>query len=223
MEKMNSRNCISTLFFKNSTELAKSSSSTLQLNHQQKLFVAAIIGPVKEQLTNLTSLVIKSAVTKAEILICLKTVLSHSSFCSCENISNVPSVMFSDSDITKSFSTGKIKCAYYMNFGIAPYFKDLLLQELKSSKCIVVSYDESVNTILEEKQMDILDSFNETTELVETRYFDSTFFKRLNSTNLLQKLIESLSSLSHLNELQLSMDGLFYVNLDVLKQQKIQS
>ena len=88
-----------------------------------------------------------------------------------------------------------------MNFGIAPYFKDLLLEELKSSKCIVVSYDESVNTILEEEQMDIFDSFNETTELVETRYFDSTFFKRLNSTNLLQKLIESLSSLSHLNEL----------------------
>ena len=88
-----------------------------------------------------------------------------------------------------------------MNFGIAPYFKDLLLEELKSSKCIIVSYDESVNTILEEEQMDILDSLNETTELVETRYFDSTFFKRLNSTNLLQKLIESLSSLSHLNEL----------------------
>ena len=88
-----------------------------------------------------------------------------------------------------------------MNFGIAPYFKDLLLEELKSSKCIVVSYDESVNTILEEEQMDIFDSFNETTELVETRYFDSTFFKRLNSTNLLQKLIEFLSSLSHLNEL----------------------
>ena len=48
--------------------------------------------------------------------------------------------------------------------------------------------------------------FNETTELVETRYFDSTFLERPNGTNLLQKLIESLSSLSHSNILQLLRD-----------------
>ena len=58
--------------------------------------------------------------------------------------------------------------------------------------------------------------FNETTELVETRYFDSTFLKRPNSTSLLQSLL-NLSSLSHSNVLQLSMDGP-HVNLDVLKQ-----
>ena len=66
--------------------------------------------------------------------------------------------------------------------------------------------------------MDILVRlFNETTELVETRYFDSTFLKRPNSTNLSQKLIKSLSSLLHSNVLQLSVDGP-NANLDVLKQ-----
>ena len=64
--------------------------------------------------------------------------------------------MFSDSDIAKKFSIGKTKCGYYINFGIAPYFKELLLEELKSSKYIVVSYDENLNTILEEEQIDIL-------------------------------------------------------------------
>ena len=58
--------------------------------------------------------------------------------------------------------------------------------------------------------------FNETTELVETRYFDPTFLKRPNSTSLLQSLL-NLSSLSHSNVLQLSVDGP-HVNLDVLKQ-----
>ena len=90
-------------------------------------------------------MVIESAITKVEILWCLKTVLSHSSFRSCENISNHFSVMFSDSDIAKSFSVGKTKCTYYINFGIAPYFKDLLLEELKSSKYFVVSDDEILN------------------------------------------------------------------------------
>ena len=94
----------------------------------------------------------------------------------------------------------------------------MLLEELKSSKHIVVSYEESLNTILEEEQMDILVRlFNETTELVETRYFDSTFLKHPNSTNLLQKLIKSVSSLLHSNVLPLSMDGP-NANLDVLKQ-----
>ena len=124
--------------------------------------------------------------------------------------------------LQKKFSIGKTKCGYYINFGIVPYFKDLLLEELKSSKYIVVSYDENLNTILEEEQIDILviyreRFFNETTELGETRCFDSTFPKRPNSTNLLQKLVESLSSLSHSNVLQLSMDGP-NSNLDVLKQ-----
>ena len=212
LEKINSKNSMSTLFFKNSGELKKVIVTTPPAE-------AACTNSHKScsQTNNLTSLLLKSTVTKAEILWCLKTVLSHSSFRSCENISKLFSVMFSDSDIAKSFSLGKTKCAYFINFGIAPYFRDLLLKELKSSKYIVVSYDESLNAFLEEEQMDILVRFfNETTKLVETRYFDSTFLKRPNSANLLQKLIESLSSLSHSNVLQLSMDGP-NVNLDVLK------
>ena len=56
------------------------------------------------------------------------------------------------------------------------------------------SYDESLNTILEVEQMDMLIRFfSETIELVETRYFDSTVLKCRNGTNLLHKLlIESL-------------------------------
>ena len=58
------------------------------------------------------------------------------------------------------------KCTYYINFGIAPYFKDLLLEEIKSAKFIVVSYDETLNTILKKEQIDILVRFlNENLEL----------------------------------------------------------
>ena len=173
MEKMTNRNAISTMFFKNSTELNKdvgakpSTEIACSSNHRSC-----------KTTTNTTSLVIKSAVAKAEILWCLKTVLSHPSFRSCENISSLFSAMFSDSDIAKSFSIRKTKGAYYINFGIAPYFKDLLLDLLSNKRFII---------------------------------------KRPSSTNLLQKLIEPLSSFSHSNVLQLSMDGP-NVNLDVLKQ-----
>ena len=203
LEKINGKNSMSTLFFKNSGELKKVLVTTPA--------EAACTNSHKScsQANNLRSLLLKSTVTKAEILWCLKTVLSHSSFHSGENISKRFSVMFSHSDIAKSFSLGKTKCAYFTNFGIALYFRGLLLKELKSLKYIVVSYDESLNAFLEEEQMDTLVRFfNETTKLVETRYFDSTFLKRPNSANLLQKLIGSLSSLSHSNVLQLSVDVL---------------
>ena len=177
MEEMNNRNSISTLFFKeNQNQVSfypfvvhEISAFFIELN---KDVVAKPFTEIAcssncrscKTTTNLTSLVIKSAVTKAEILWCLKTVLSFSLFHSCENILNLFSVVFSDSDTAKSFSVRKTTCAYYINFGIAPYFKDLLLEKLKSSKYIVVSYDDSLNTILEEEQMDILVRFfNETT------------------------------------------------------------
>lgn len=104
------------------------------------------------------------------------------------------------SDIPKSFSVGKTTCAYYINFSFLSYFKDLLLDELKSSKYIVLSYDESLNTILEEDQIDTLVTFFiETTELVEIRYFDSTF----SNVSIVLIVYRSLSNLSHLCFIQM--------------------
>ena len=42
---------------------------------------------------------------------------------------------------------------------------------------------------------------------VETRYFDSRFFKRLNADNILSELLNSISNLPEKNILVLSMDG----------------
>ena len=65
--------------------------------------------------------------------------------------------------------------------------------------------------------MDIgLRYFNDDTGLVETKYFDSAFLKRLNSENLHEKLLQSLSDLKLEKLLQISMDG-SNVNWDVLK------
>ena len=87
---------------------------------------------------------------------CLKIALSHSLLRSYENISNLFSVIFSDSDIAKSFSVGKTKCEYYINFGIAPYFR-FIIREIQVYKILCCFYDESLNTILEEEEMDIID------------------------------------------------------------------
>ena len=125
--------------------------------------------------------------------------------------------MFPDSKIANVFSLGRTKCGYYTNFGIAPYLKDLLISKVKASPIYAASYDESLNRVFQEEQMDIhLRYFNEETQMVESRYLDSPFVKRPNSGNLHNELLNSLSMVGAEKLIQISMDGP-NLNWDVLK------
>ena len=84
--------------------------------------------------------------------------------------------MLPDSTIAKSFQLVADKTSYITNYGIAPYFKGLLIDSLEKSDCFVVSFDESLN-VLQSCEMDSLlrylisDDFT-----VKIRYYDSRFF-----------------------------------------------
>ena len=82
---------------------------------------------------SLDEITFPGAVTNAEITWCLKTVASHFSFRSCEDIKNVFSWMFPDSKIADQFTLGKTKCAYTINFGLAYYYKNLLQSDILAS------------------------------------------------------------------------------------------
>ena len=81
--------------------------------------------------------------------------------------------MFGDDDAIKHFSVSKAKCPYLVNFGLAPYFKDKLLLVIKVLPFYSVLFDESMNLVLQEEQMDIHIRFWDSENyLVKTRYFD---------------------------------------------------
>ena len=98
LEKMNNRNSISPLFSRNSIELNRaviakpSTEIPCSSNHRSG-----------KTATNLTSFVLTIAVTKAEILWCLKTAVSHSLFHLCETISSI------FSDIVSSIFTATLR------------------------------------------------------------------------------------------------------------------
>ena len=69
--------------------------------------------------------------------------------------------MFPDSKIAQNFQLGPDKLKYICNFGIAPYFKDVLKETLKKSDLYVICFDESLNDVIQSCQMDVL-----------IRYFD---------------------------------------------------
>ena len=94
-----------------------------------------------------SSFVTKFALTKehhkAEIIWALKSVMSHFSYNSTHDITDVFKAMFPDSSIAQQMSCGLTKLSYLISFGIAPYFRELLLSNLKQTSCFVVSFDES--------------------------------------------------------------------------------
>ena len=127
---------------------------------------------------------------KAEICWALESLLSNYSFNSCSTKTELFEAMFIDSTIAKQFSVGKTKCAYYLTYGMAPYFKGCFLQSLKEVPLYAESFDESYNNVLRQGQMYLqVRYWNSEKERVDVHYSNSSFMGKLVAVDLLRKKI----------------------------------
>ena len=62
--------------------------------------------------------------------------------------------MFPDSSIAQKFTFGKTK-ASYITHGLAPYFHDLVYNSVLQPDHIVACFDESLNEVVKEGQMNL--------------------------------------------------------------------
>ena len=126
----------------------------------------------------------------------------------CENLNELFQAMFSDNKIAESFKLGKTKCGYFINYGLEPFSKMNLIKSIKDSPFFAASFDESLNRINQDEQMDVhIRYWDNEKGLVKTNYLDSRFVFRPNADNLHDELHNALQSLPEKNMLQLSMDG----------------
>ena len=88
-------------------------------------------------------------VLDAETRCYLKLIESHSSYRSCLDLSRLFRKMFPDSEIASKFKLSKTKSSYIISHGIALY------HPLASPFYYSLSYDESLNTLLQNEQMDV--------------------------------------------------------------------
>ena len=63
--------------------------------------------------------------------------------------------MFPDSRIASRFQCGERKANYLATFGIAPYFQKHLLLRARDAGDYVIMFDESLNDVLQVKQLDV--------------------------------------------------------------------
>jgi hypothetical protein len=152
--------------------------------------------------------VIKDDVTKAEIRWAINCVTKHQSYRSCDGVADLFRSMFPDSSIANQFSMGRDKITYYVVFGLSPFFLQEVFNQLKLCDSFVVSFDESLNGVLQKEQMDIIVRFwDDTAQQVQTKYIGSAFVGRCRAEDLLLHLKNTLNGLDLKKIVQLSMDG----------------
>ncbi|KAJ8375217.1 hypothetical protein SKAU_G00057970 [Synaphobranchus kaupii] len=142
----------------------------------------------------------------AEVMWTLKTMDSHYSYSSCANTGKLFRAMFPDSEIAAKFSCGETKCAYLTTFGIAPYFKWLVVREVSRQAGYVMMFNESLNKALQLKQMDLHVRIWDGGEM-KTRYIGSEFLGHATAQDIVERMQNMLSETGMKNLVQLSMDG----------------
>ena len=100
--------------------------------------------------------VTEMAKTKALVVWLLKSIDSGFSNNSSDDIVDCLKVMCPDSKIASSLKMKRTKAYYVINHGLAPYFKTLLLEDVSASDIFVLSFDESLNDVLQKCEMVIV-------------------------------------------------------------------
>ena len=144
----------------------------------------------------------------AEIRWCLKHVMSGYSDNSVTDSCELFAVMFPDSKIASQIELGRMKLKYIVNFGLGPHFRDVLKCETAASEWYSISFDDSLNKVVQECEMDILIRFwDNISNLVQVRYWNSMFLGHSTAADLIKNFNDGLTGIDPSKNLQISMDG----------------
>ena len=104
--------------------------------------------------------------------------------------------MCPDSQLAKDFKLGRLKLIYMVNYGIAPYFKELLDAKLKKAPLDTLSFDKSLDEITQEPEIVVMVHYWDEKEIeVKVRYLGFNFLGHLTAVDLIDKLNEVIKHL----------------------------
>ena len=158
--------------------------------------------------STLDKFVVPDTATNTEIRWCLKNLMSSYSFRSCDGLADLFRSMFPVSTIAEKFCLQKDKWACFINYGIAPYFHSILINTVKDSEFYAISFNESLNTVIQMGHMDLAVNFwDNVVNKVCTCYLNLTFLSHTRLRDLFEHYISALDSLDLKKLLQVSVDG----------------
>lgn len=150
----------------------------------------------------------EETIMKAKILWALNCCYSDFSVQSNNNNNQLFPAMFSDSEISVNFKMSETKIKYLIQFGIAPYLRDCLIENC--SKVPFVFFFDETTTSQVKKQFDAyIQYFSKKEEAIVNGYTHSLYLGHCTSEDLRTHLFEIFNTLkmdvAYL--LQISMDG----------------
>ena len=153
---------------------------------------------------------------RTEIYWALEAVRSHTSLNSAGGKGELFRVMFKGHQAAEEFGLSAARLSYILKYGLAPYFKQMVMSELLPAKGsprlprkFVTGFDESECRVTFSKQMDVhILFYDEGTKRVKRVYIGSQFMSKSKHEDLVEEFKSSHKELDLVNDLiQISMDG----------------
>ena len=176
--------------------------------------------------TNLSKFVTSQDTVRADALWVLATVSTHITSRAAETLGNILPVMFPDSVIASSMQCHRTKIGYIASCGLGPLFQQDLHSKIKDH-IISVSFDESLNKVVQKTQMDIHVRYRAEDILsgrmrIMTSYLTSEFLQSATAVSLLKHFFKGLGDIDQAHVLSVSIDGpnVNWTFMDLLKKDR---
>ena len=158
--------------------------------------------------SNSPSLSSREKILRAEIIELLDLVDKNQSFASCNGDGEKYRKMFPDSQIAKNFSQQETKAKYTLQFGIAPYIKEKVINDI-ADKPFSFKFDETTTSQVKKQYDGYVTYFSDTSQTIETAFCGSLFVGHCTAKDLLSHFYEFINKLGLKTYflLSLGMDG----------------
>ena len=136
----------------------------------------------------------KDQVSIAEIRWCLHVVQKDLPFAASDNVGDLFKLMFPSDLVAKDFTCGATKTSYIITHGLASYFREQLLADVKKSNTgFTIHYDETTTNQIK-KQMDIIIRYWSLEQnKVVVHYVASLFFGHAEAKTVTKQLLGALA------------------------------
>lgn len=151
--------------------------------------------PILERSNNKDkTLSLEDQITKAEILWSLNVAAKGFSYSSCDELNELFSSMFPDSAIATKFTIQADKMSYVISHGLGPYFKKLMIEDVKKADKFVLIFDEQTNN-QNKKQLDMfLRYWSNEKQGVTNRFYKSVVLGHAYATTIRDVILESFAT-----------------------------
>ena len=179
-----------------------------EMKDKSQRTLVMVVGNEVELSKNDTVLKPEDQITKTEILNTLHDVHNNYSFRSTEDDSKIYAALFPDSERAKNYQNGETKTKYFVQFGIVPYIKEMLIF-LILIKPFFFLFDETINSQVQKQYDMYIRYWSKCQKEVVTAYCGSLFIGHCDSKQLVEHYyeFEHNTKLNSKYLLHLGMDG----------------